>query len=813
MSNLRDPNRFNDLNEQILSKINFRSEYESLGVRWSSNAAKEDGWLECHAMDRKDDHPSAAANLKTGRWRDLGNGEDFSFWDFVAKYGNASSWRDARDGYAKKLRIDVPRSKTEQSHDGKIVQKKWNSEIASIFCRRKPGVTEEAILAAGGKLGKHLDYTVIYVPVFGPSLADHGHCMWQACGGMLKYREKLIKTKLAPDSHQGLVGKHGLDRIRSAEVVWITEGPPDLLSLWAAIPAGLRESHVVVTMSNGCKQRADPKLLAILKGKSVRIVFDCDEPGQAGAKAWAEVLRTIAAETKLVTLPYPIEPKHGKDLRDWLNEGHTYDDLLKLAESSDSLEAKPRNLETIDNGIITYAGDEEVIEPKPILSIVEEIHDHVGDWPCRVDNSLFVAEDQAVRWLDNASSLFAWLQQQCGVVLWRQKTGCVAKQELFQHLKGTATHYAAVEALPHEPPIPGHFYLDQEAAGGDGTTFELLLDRFSPETPADRELIRAMFATVFWGGKPGSRPAFVVTSDIGRGAGKSKLTDMLAHLAGGLIELSQNEDAKAMRERLLSPGGMSKRIVRLDNVKTHRLSWADFESLITSAQISGRRMYQGEGSRPNTLTFTLTLNGPSLSTDMAQRCILIKLCRPEYVGDWESETMAFIDANRAAIIGDILAFLRQPAGQILNRMRWASWEREVLSRLDDPQTVQQIIIERAQAADTDADEIGLFEEYLESQLERLGYTAETDKVHIPPDYMQRWWNEVMNENRTTVTVSKIIGQLVDEGGTRRIGKNPSRKFGRGFLWNPEASSNAHYDISSRVEIMQNGPDRGSKWWE
>ncbi len=110
--------------------------------------------------------------------------------------------------------------------------------------------------------------------------------------------------------------------------------------------------------------------------------------------------------------------------------------------------------------------------------------------------------------------------------------------------------------------------------------------------------------------------------------GKSKLIEMLGRLVDGTFSVSQNESAADIKKRLLTPDAASKRIVAIDNVKTNRLSWAELESMITSPEVSGHRMYSGEATRPNTLLWTLTLNGPAMSRDMAQRSVIMTLGVP-----------------------------------------------------------------------------------------------------------------------------------------------------------------------------------------
>ena len=84
----------------------------------------------------------------------------------------------------------------------------------------------------------------------------------------------------------------------------------------------------------------------------------------------------------------------------------------------------------------------------------------------------------------------------------------------------------------------------------------------------------------------------------------------------------------------------------VDNVKTSRFSWSDLEALITCDYISGRKMYVGDGRRPNTLVVAITMNGACVSKDIAQRSVIIRLKRPTYSGNWESDTADYIDKHR-----------------------------------------------------------------------------------------------------------------------------------------------------------------------
>ena len=167
----------------------------------------------------------------------------------------------------------------------------------------------------------------------------------------------------------------------------------------------------------------------------------------------------------------------------------------------------------------------------------------------------------------------------------------------------------------------------------------------------------------------------------GRGVGKTQLTDIIAEeLAGGYVDVAPTESIADVKTRLLSTESGRRRVARLDNLKTFKFSWADLEGLITSSKISGRALYMGEGRRPNTLVWVITLNGASLSKDMAQRCVQIKLARPRFDASWETRVREFIRANRWGLIADIRTLLEADSPVLCPQTRWAAWERDVLGK-------------------------------------------------------------------------------------------------------------------------------------
>lgn len=283
--------------------------------------------------------------------------------------------------------------------------------------------------------------------------------------------------------------------------------------------------------------------------------------------------------------------------------------------------------------------------------------ERTGGWPQRVGEALFVrTPDHQVLWLDKSVRFYAWLNTLTHVE-WAGGTGMITRETFFQHLKMTSTPFDAVETGPHFPPMPSVCYIHPPLPTSTGQHFEDVLASFSTATPEDRELLRAFFMTLFWGGRPGKRPVFMFTSSDndpngGVGVGKSTVVELASQLVGGYVDVSLGDNFSKVKTRLLSPTARGKRIVRIDNIK-QRVEMADLEAMITSPIISGHEMHRGEGTRPNTLVWCLTVNAATVTRDFAQRCVIIQLQRPANNPTWFTETADFIKTNKWQIIADI----------------------------------------------------------------------------------------------------------------------------------------------------------------
>lgn len=445
-----------------------------------------------------------------------------------------------------------------------------------------------------------------------------------------------------------------------------------------------------------------------------------------------------------------------------------------------------------------------------MAEILQTIHDATGGFPRFAGGDLFVYDKQhGLATIKNAAGLFGWLTSRCGVN-WHRTQGCIPKEEVFAELQRTAHRYRAIEVMPHHPHLADHFYACETPASGDGETLRELLGRFRPATTIDGDLILAALLTPFWGGRPGARPCFVFTTDEGRGVGKTTAATMLAEVAdpeGELVAFDQNAEMGDIKKRLLSSAGIRKRVAILDNIKSLRFSWGDLEALLTMPVISGHKMYVGEGTRPNVLTWYVTLNGASLSTDMAQRAIIIKLAKPKRAKLWEDETRQFIHERRRSIIADLLGILRQKPGEVTRPARWATWEREVLARLPEPNDAQAVYLERQREVDAEGEAGEIIEDYFAARLHSLDYDVARDVVFIPSTVAAQWYAQSTGEKHNVTGVSKILRQMIAEQQLSRLVLNASRAIGRGFLWyGDEAAPDAakQTDIGTRLRIEKQG---------
>jgi hypothetical protein len=428
-------------------------------------------------------------------------------------------------------------------------------------------------------------------------------------------------------------------------------------------------------------------------------------------------------------------------------------------------------------------GVPEVIRaPLRMAEIAGRLNGITKGWPKRVGPMLFVeGDDGKPHWLDTCAKLFAWIDRRANVA-WTKGTSFITQERFYEDLKTHAERFDAIEVCPHFPPLPRVYYMHPPVSRS-AARLEGLIDKFAPASTIDRHLIKAFVLTLLWGGSPGGRPAFLFTgpardSENGRGLGKSTLPEVLAQeITGGMVEIPPTGDMEAVKTRLLSPGAAFIRVARLDNVKTHRFSWAELEGLITSSVISGKRLYQGEGSRVNTLLWAITVNGESLSEDLAQRCVHVRVKRPRYSPTWKAEVRDYIRADLPGLWADIRYELENRSPDVEPSGRWAEWECGVLASTPDVVETQLELISRRSAMNADRAESDDFRHYVASCLESQGFRHDTCYVFITSQIMCDWLcRSERKQYATNQATARVRGFGIPELTKDRT------EARRGWLW-------------------------------
>jgi hypothetical protein len=424
--------------------------------------------------------------------------------------------------------------------------------------------------------------------------------------------------------------------------------------------------------------------------------------------------------------------------------------------------------------------------------LVDELVAFTGGWPRRMGGVLFAIDRHGrIWWIENQSGLFAWIDWQYRFdggrgYDWACGQDCLNHKVFLSACQTHCENWKQVELYPHEPSIPNHYYHHPEITAGDGKHLNQLVDFFSPASEIDGDLIRLLFLSLCWGGPPGKRPLFMIESSSdskggGRGAGKTTLATMAASLVGGFISISPDEPINEINSRLLSPRGLECRVGLIDNLKSLRFSSSSLERLVTSDVISGKQMYVGESRRPNTLQWIITSNMPSLSKDLAQRSVIVRVTTPVYDPDWQDKVRNYIEEHRWQIIGDIVAELRSegnlPEGYQFSR--WSEWETQVMSKAPEPGSLAVEIFARQATVDDDRETGEEIADEIRELLERFGFNPDKDAVLIPSEVVyQEVIKKFCGPNMSKSASCKWFHTLGIEG----IKKQNRRRPYRGVIW-------------------------------
>lgn len=462
-----------------------------------------------------------------------------------------------------------------------------------------------------------------------------------------------------------------------------------------------------------------------------------------------------------------------------------------------------------------WIGGDEVRYRKDLRQILSEIRARTGGWPRMMDSLLFAPDPHAMEpvFFTDQRALFSWMELETGEVEWTDRElliesgGAVRPVDVGRVFAGLSQTtppehtYQTVETRPHVPPVPSAYYFERELPEATGETLARFVGLFNAATPEDRQLLCAALYTGMWGGAPGKRPAFVITSDHGRGAGKTSTATAIARVYGGAIDIKASEGWGTLQQRLLDPSTASKRYCVIDNLKSH-VSSAEFEAAITAPEINGKRMYVGDGVRANFLTWIFTANTPSLSNDLASRAVVIKVGAADHAVDFEAEIGDILNNHLDALLADIKAELEAPArGEIVHGYdRWQAWQRAILTRFENAEELALLIQERRGEVDDDEAIAGQWAEQIRILLRENGHDPETTKVVIPSEHIVQLARKV--EESITIGFREawdILRDVIGVGEMRCAKQHRGRPC-RGLKWvGPSSDLHAPMEIFGEIE--------------
>lgn len=118
-----------------------------------------------------------------------------------------------------------------------------------------------------------------------------------------------------------------LKGISDNKIIFLVEGEKDADTL---VNLGLTATTTIITT-----QELSDDFIKILKNADVVILYDYDKTGVDRKDRLCKQLFSRVKRLRVVDLPgLNYSEKHGKDITDWLEMGHTIEELLKLVEET-----------------------------------------------------------------------------------------------------------------------------------------------------------------------------------------------------------------------------------------------------------------------------------------------------------------------------------------------------------------------------------------------------------------------------------------------------------------------------------------------
>lgn len=606
------------------------------------------------------------------------------------------------------------------------------------------------------------------------------------------------------------------------------------VSDWVCIVEGekcadsLIQLDLPATTCAGGSKKWKTEYSRVLSGKSIAILPDNDEPGEAHAKSVALSLLDFCKDVRIV--PTSTSPKG--DVVDWLDsEGGSKDALLQKIRSTRTLkpedlqdaeeidelapliaEAKkanavdfrnfvPSEVEVIKRGKATT---EEVKTPRHITDMVEDIHRRFLKFPKKIGSLMFDhdRDTDEIRHFYRTSELFAWIDTKSKKqTAWARGDSFKTKEEFMAGLHAAAQRFEGVSTVPDYPKRGDIYYKHAPLPPPcpDCSRFETFVNFFNPDGPEHRILMKAMFTAPIWYIRGIPRPLWIVDSPTGQGSGKTIMVGLLAYLYGGEMFDIKADDFKLgyqdLVKRLVSASGRERRILCVDNA-TGRFKSPELASLITARSITGKAPYgRGEEARPNNLTYIITVNSADVDMDLASRAFFVHVVASNPTFKWTASVQNYVDAHRLEILSDVISRLRNHTlfPGIAPKTRFPEFEGAILQAwCDTPEefaAVLETIHSQRIESNSEEDMARDIEDQFKHNIRSVGLDPDSQAIFIRSQVVDRWVLDCIERHQVVGTPT----QMVRNFGKLRLIKQvhpktkifpfngPGRR--RGIMWN------------------------------
>lgn len=605
--------------------------------------------------------------------------------------------------------------------------------------------------------------------------------------------------------------------VHAASWCLIVEGEKDVETL--------KRFNVPATTNSGGAKKWRPEFAEYFRGKQVIIIPDNDEVGNEHAEMIAGDLHGVAAGVKITVCSRL--PKG--DVTDYIEkEGGTWESLAALIKATPPYEkrqmdpveaARKANKKPFRNFVVEVMEGKTRREkklPRLINEMVRDLHIRLLGAPFKVGAQMFDQDrdSSGINYIYDSAGLFSWIARKTNNhVEWAKIDGCVTKNEFYEALLSEAREYASISYIPDYPRRRDVYYahpeLPQPSAGH--SAFWRFVDFFSPVDEINRLLIASFIMSPIFYLPKVDKPMWIIDSPDGQGSGKSTIPFLTAYLYGGghgqggeVIDVTIYDLEKNYTEvvkRLISTEGRQGRIFLLDNVKG-MLKSANLAKLVTAAGISGRASYgRGEESRPNNLTYVVTINSATVDTDIASRAFYIMVKKPRRMANWKIDVCRYIEENRMQIFADIIDIIsfHQPYG-IEPVTRTPEFETRVLqAACGTPEAYQRVIDFIASKKEETNNDEEVARRIEEEMLQRIisvkpimgrePLDPQRDRIFIRSSVIEEWFKGKVWLDRQPISA---IRNLAQTGMLSQVSPNitiwphhssDKLKRRRGILWN------------------------------